>query len=101
MFVIGIVVFCSIPAHAAKQKEFDKYDPPTDLVLTLPDPLLNTKKADLSTDQMPANYNAAQTSALKITPVNVDCNVDVIQNTLGDVSLSNRIYGKCGLHYQY
>lgn len=103
LFVVGAILCCSIPAHATKQKEFDKYDPPSDLILTLPDQLLAAKMVSQSSYQnlVTDNGNATQTSALKSPPVNVNCDVDVIQNTLGNVSFSSRMYGKCGLHYHY
>jgi hypothetical protein len=101
--VIGVVIFLSIPAHAGKQKIFDEFDPPTDLIVTLPDPMLRVDKISQSDSQslLKANHNVTQTSAVKNVPVNVKCDVDVIQNTLIDVPLSSRIFGECGLHYHY
>ena len=99
----GFVLYCSMPAHAGSPKAFDKYDPPSDLILTLPDQELTTEKLSPSINQtvVTHNNNETQTSALKSPPVNVNCNMDVIQNTVGDVPLSNRLFGKCGLQYHY
>ncbi len=101
--VVALALCCSIPAHAGNPKPFDKYDPPTDLILTLPDQALAAEKTgdSLLRNAAAQNNNETQASALKTVPVNVNCNVDVIQNTVGDVPLSNRIFGECGLHYHY
>lgn len=100
---VGFVFCCSTPVHAGAPKAFDKYDPPSDLILTLPDQWPAAKKLSQSSGQgmVTNNNNETQTSALKRTPVNMDCGLDVIQNTLGDVPLTNRIFGECGLHYHY
>lgn len=100
---VSFVFLCSLSAHADSRKAFDKYDPPSDLILTLPDQEFRAEKSSPSINQNIAvqNNNETQTSALKSPPVNVRCNMDVIQNTLGDVPLSNRLFGKCGLQYHY
>ncbi|MCX7091836.1 MAG: hypothetical protein NTY50_00065 [Methylobacter sp.] len=100
---VSFVFLCSLPAHAGSQKAFDKYDPPSDLILTLPDQEFRAEKSSPSINQNVAvrNNNETQTSALKSPPVKVRCNMDVIQNTLDDVPLSNRLFGKCGLQYHY
>ncbi|MGZ4956618.1 MAG: hypothetical protein ACXV8Q_16040 [Methylobacter sp.] len=101
--VTGFVLCCLMPAHAGSQKAFDQSDPPSDLILTLPDKWLADEKMNtLSSSDMSAhNNNEAQAFALKKTPVNVDCDVDVIQNAAGDIPLSNRLFGECDLHYHY
>jgi hypothetical protein len=101
--VVGVVFYLSIPAHAGKQKIFDKLPPPAKLILTLPDRILLTDNINQSDAQgfLKTNHNVTQTSAIKNDPVNVKCDVDVIQNTLTDVPLSSRIFGECGLHYHY
>ncbi len=102
--MLVVVMLCgSKPTYAGKQKAFDKYDPPSDLILALPDQLLITKKVSQLNDQKLVTdiSNATQTASLKRIPVNVNCDVDVIQNILGDVPLASRIFGKCGLHYHY
>jgi hypothetical protein len=103
LVIFGVVLYLSMPAHARKQKTFDKFDPPSDLILTLPDPMPVADKISQPSSQnlMATNHNATQTSAIKNVPVNVKCDVDVIQNTLTDVPLSSRIFGECGLHYHY
>lgn len=84
-------------------KVFDQYDLPSELILTLHDQLLVETKTSLSSDQSQVtnNQNVIQTSAVKSKPVNVNCNVDAIQNTLGYAPLSSRVFGECGLHYHY
>ena len=101
--VIGILLCCAMPVQAQAPKAFDQYNPPSDLVLTLPDPLLEEDKASTSSDQVETtnNQNIMQTSSLKSKPVNVDCDVDVIQNTLNNVPISSRVFGECGFHYHY
>lgn len=101
LVVAGVIFCCSTSAYAGKPKAFDKYDPPSDLILTLPDRLLVATKDSQSSNQnlMAINNNAIQTSTLK--RVNMDCDVNVIQNTLGDMPLTNRIFGECDLHYHY
>ncbi|MFA6051990.1 MAG: hypothetical protein WC762_05315 [Methylobacter sp.] len=100
--VAGFVLCCSISAHAGNSKAFDKPDPPSHLVLTLSDQWLAEEKVS-----QPINRNAAtrnnetQTSALKRTHVNVDCDMDVIENTAADVPLSKQLFGQCDLHYHY
>jgi len=101
--IVGVLLCCSISAQAKAPKAFDQYDPPSDLVLTLPDPLLVGYKASTSRDQDQAtnDQNVMQTSAPKSKPVNVNCDVDVIQNTLNNAPISSRVFGECGLHYHY
>jgi hypothetical protein len=103
--VVNFVLFCSIPAHADNPKAFDKSDPPSDLILTLPDQWPAAEKVSQSINKsMVMTHNSndeAQTPAVKRTPVNVDCDMDVLQNTVGDASLSNRFFGECDLHYRY
>ena len=84
--VAGFVLCCSIPAHAGNSKAFDKSDPPADLILTLPDQWLAAEKVSPSINRSvvtSGNNNETQASALKGVPVNVDCDMDVIQNTVG------------------
>ena len=50
--VIGVLLCCAMPAQAKAPKIFDQYNPPSDLVLTLPDPLLVEDKASTSSDQV-------------------------------------------------
>ena len=101
--VVGVLLCCAMPAQAQAPKAFDQYNPPSDLVLTLPDPLLVEDKASTSGDQVETtnNQNIMQTSSLKSKPVNVNCDVDVIQNTLNNVPISSRVFGECGFHYHY
>ncbi len=103
--VVGFVLYSSIPVHADNPKAFDKSDPPSNLILTLPDQLPVAEKVNHSINNSVLathnNSNEPQTPALKRTPVNVDCDMDVIQNTVGDASLSNRFFGECDLHYHY
>ncbi len=106
--VVCVVLWCSIPAYAgspkAKAKVVDKSDPPADLILTLPDQWQEAGKVSPSINRNMLthnNDNETQASALKRRPVNVDCDMDVIQNTLGDVPLGNRVFGQCDLHYHY
>jgi hypothetical protein len=103
LMIFGFILYLSIPAYARKQKTFDKFDPPSDLILTLPDQMPVTDKASQSNSQslLATNHNTSQTTAIKNVPVNVKCDVDVIQNTLTDVPLSSRIFGECGIHYHY
>ena len=102
---VGFVLCCSIPAHADNPKAFDKSDPPPDLILTLPDQWPVAEKVSQSINKSVVathnNNNETQTPALKRTPVNVNCGMDVVQNTVGDASLSNRFFGECDLHYHY
>ena len=101
--VIGVLLCCAMPAQAKAPKAFDQYNPPSDLVLTLPDPLLVEDKASTSSNQVQVtnDLNIMQTSSLKSIPVNVDCDVYVIQNTLNNVPINSRVFGECGLHYHY
>ena len=101
--VIGVLLCCAMPAQAQAPKAFDQYNPPSDLVLTLPDPLLVEDNTSTSSDQVQVtrDQNILQTSSLKSKPVNVNCDVDVIQNTLNNVPISSRVFGECGLHYHY
>jgi hypothetical protein len=101
--VIGVLLCCAMPAQAKAPKIFDQYNPPSDLVLTLPDPLLVEDNTSTSSDQVQVtnDQNILQTSSLKSKPVNVNCDVDVIQNTLNNVPISSRVFGECGLHYHY
>lgn len=101
--VAGFILSCSIPAHAGDSKAFDKYDPPSDLILTLPDQWPTTEKVNQSINRSEAVHNNSenQTSALQRVPINMDCDINVVQNTAGDVPLSNRFFGECGLHYHY
>jgi hypothetical protein len=103
LIVVYVVFYLSIPAYAGKQKTFDKFDPPSDLILTLPYQMPFSDKTSQSDSKsmLATNHNINQTSAIKNVPVNVKCDVDVIQNTLTDVPLSSRIFGECGLHYHY
>ena len=101
--VIGVLLCCAMPAQAKAPKAFDQYNPPSDLVLTLPDPLLVEDKASTSSDQVQVtnDQNIIQTASPKSKPVNVNCDVDVIQNTLNNAPISSRVFGECGLHYHY
>ncbi len=101
--VVGVLLCCAMPAQAQVPKAFDQYNPPSDLVLTLPDPLLAEDKASTSSNQVQVtnDQNILQTSSIKSKPVNVDCDVDIIQNTLNNVPISSRVFGECGLHYHY
>jgi hypothetical protein len=101
--VAGVLLCCAMPVQAQVPKTFAPYDPPSDLVLTLPDPLLAEAKASASSDQVQVtnDQNILQTSLPKSKPVNVNCDVDVIQNTLNNVPISSRVFGECGLHYHY
>jgi hypothetical protein len=101
--VIGVLLCCAMPAQAQDPKTFEQFDPPSDLVLTLPDPLLVEDKASTSSNQvqMTNDQNILQTSSLKSKPVNVNCDVDVIQNTLNNVPISSRVFGECGFNYHY
>jgi len=102
--VAGFVLCYSTPAYAGNSKAADKSDPPPDLILTLPDQWLAAEKVVPSINQNVAtrsNSNETQATALKRVPVNVGCDMDVIQNTAGDVSLSKQLFGECDLHYHY
>ena len=101
--VVGVLLCCAMPAQAQAPKAFDQYNPPSDLALTLPDPLLAEDKASTSSNQIQVtnDQNIMQTSSLKSKPVNVNCDVDVIQNTLNNVPISSRVFGECGFHYHY
>lgn len=103
LVIVGVILYCSIPVYAGSPKAFDKYNPPSDLILTLPDQGLTQDKItpSISPNLIAHDNNETQTSALKSPPVNVNCNMDIIQNTVGDVPLSNRLFGKCGLQYHY
>ncbi len=101
--VAGFVLCCSITTYAGTPKAFGK-PVSQNLILTLPDQWLAAEKASPSITSnvlVHHNSNETQTFALKRKPVNVDCDMDVVQNTLGDVSLSNRFFGECDLHYHY
>jgi len=100
----GIILCCAIPAYAGSPKPLDKLAPPPDLILTLPDDqwLAEEKAKPLTNSNMAArNNNETQAFAVKKVPVNVKCDVDVIQNTVNEVPLSNRLFGECDLHYHY
>ncbi|MGZ4968782.1 MAG: hypothetical protein ACXV8O_00085 [Methylobacter sp.] len=101
--IIGIVLCCSLPAHAGKPKKaVDKPKAPVDLILTMPDQWLAEKNASPSVNlNMAAQNNDNQAFTSKKAPVKVKCDVDVIQNTLSEVPLSNRLFGECDLHYRY
>ena len=101
--VVGIFLCCTFPAQAKSPQAFDQFTPPSDLVLTLPEPLLAEKQDSLSSDRntVTTDQNFMQTSTVKSKPVNVNCGVDVIQNNLNNASISNRVYGQCGLQYHY
>jgi hypothetical protein len=100
--VAGFVLCCSIPTHAGNPKAFDKSDSSSHLILTLSDQWLEAEKASQPINQSAATRNnETQTSALKRTHVNVDCDMDVIENTAGDVPLSKQLFGQCDLHYHY
>ena len=96
MGVVGALLCCAMPAQAKAPKAFDQYDPPSVLVLTLPDPLLVETKARTSSDQVETTngQNIIQTASPKCRPVNVNCDVDIIQNTLNNVP--NRVVGSLG-----
>lgn len=101
--VVGVLLCCAMPAQAQAPKAIDQYNPPSDLVLTLPDPLLVEDNTSTSSSQVQVttDQNILQTSSLKSKPVNVNCDVDVIQNTLNNVPISSRVFGECGFHYHY
>lgn len=102
--VAGFVLCCSIPAHAGNSKAVDKSDPPPDLILTLPDQWLAAENVSSSISQNVAahsNNTEPQATTQKKVPVNVDCDMDVIQNPVGDVPLSSQVFGECDLHYHY
>jgi hypothetical protein len=100
--IAGFVLCCSIPAYAGNPKAFDKSDPPSHLILTLSDQWLAEEKVSQPINQgAVTRNNETQTSALKRTPVNVDCDMDVIESTAGDVPLSKQLFGECDLHYHY
>ena len=103
LLVVGVVLYLSESAQAGKQKSFDKYDPPSDLILTLPDLMPVTEKFTQPSAEslLAVNHSAIQSSAIKKAPVNLKCDVDVIQNTVVDVPLSSRIFGECGFNYHY
>ena len=97
--VVGIFLCCVTPAQAKTPLAFNRFTPPSDLVLTLPEPLLAEKQDSLSSGRntVENGQNAMQTSTVKSKPVTVNCGVDVIQNNLNDAAISNRVYGECGL----
>jgi len=99
----GIIFCCSFSAHAKTLKIVDPYISPSDLILTLPDPLLVEAKVSQLKDHntLTNDQNVIQSSSVKSNPVNVNCGVDVIQNNLNNASISNRVFGECGLHYHY
>ena len=101
--VVGVLFCCAMPAQAQAPKATEQYNPPSDLVLTLPDPLLVEDNTSTSSSQVQVttDQNILQTSSLKSKPVNVNCDVDVIQNTLNNVPISSRVFWECGLHYHY
>ena len=101
--VVGIFLCCAFPAQAKTPLAFDQFNTPSDLVLTLPEPLLAEKQDSLSSDRntVTNDQNIMQTSTVKSKPVNVNCGVDVIQNNLNNASINNRVYGECGLQYHY
>ena len=99
----GVIFCCSFPAHAKTSKIVDSYISPSDLILTLTDPLLVEVKVSQLNDHntLTNDQNVIQSSSVKSNPVNVNCGVDVIQNNLNNASISNRVFGECGLHYHY
>ncbi|MGZ5028675.1 MAG: hypothetical protein ACXWE9_13165 [Methylobacter sp.] len=100
---IGIILCCSLPAHAGKAKKMiDKPKTPVNLILTMPEQWLGEEKANQSVNlNMAAHNNDNPAFTAQKVPVNVKCDVDVIQNTVNEVPLSNRLFGECDLHYHY
>ena len=80
---VGIFLCCAFPAQAKPPLAFDRFTPPSDLVLSLPEPLLAEKKDSLSSDgnTVTNDQNVLQTSTVKSKPVNVNCGVDVFKTT--------------------
>ncbi|TRX03314.1 hypothetical protein [Candidatus Methylobacter oryzae] len=101
--VAGLIVYCSAPAQTGRPKALNKPVPRPDLILTLPDQPFAEEKTTSSVNSNVAanNRNENQVFTTKKIPVNVDCDMDVIQNTLDDIPLSNRIFGECDFHYHY
>ncbi len=101
--VAGLIICCSAPAQTNRPKALNKPVPRPDLILTLSDqPFVEEKTTP------PVNWNVAvkhnkenQVFTVKRVPVKVNCDMDVIQNTLVDAPLSDRIFGECDLHYHY
>ena len=103
LLVVGVVLYLSESAQAGKQKSFDKNDQPSDLILTLPDLMPVTEKISqpITESLLAVNHNAIQSSAIKKAPVNLKCDVDLIQNSVVDIPISSRIFGGCGFNYHY
>jgi hypothetical protein len=77
---VGIFFCCVLPAQEKTPLAFNQLNPPSDLVLTLPEPLLSEKKDSLSSgrNRVTTEQNVLQTSPVKSKPVTANCGVNVI-----------------------
>lgn len=108
LFVISSVTGYSIPAFAAAHQKSkvaiqkNKTHPAIDLKLDLSEKWKDPE-AGIQAVNNKNQYtgNEIQKSSLNRSPVKVNCNMDIIQNTLNDVPLSSRLFGECGLNYHY
>jgi hypothetical protein len=104
------VIYCSmllaLPfiAHAAPP-ETDKLSQSSELILSLPDRAISSNDQNwLNTSLHPDDIgNSKQLIAnnKKKLPVNLDCGMDLYQNTTPDTPLSSRLTGECDFKYHY
>jgi len=99
-----MAVFHSVAAYsdAPSPETFNKS---AKLILNLPDEIIKTDNSTGSQYSFQTqNLGEAKqliAGAKKNTPLNVDCGMDVYQNTGPDISLSSRLTGECDLKYKY
>lgn len=105
----SLIAVCVMVFHVAVAKS-DAISPETfnkshGLILNLPAEDIKTEDSSWSTHSlavMPKSRdNNIIASGSKKTPLNVDCGMDVYQNTGPDISLTSRLTGECDFKYHY
>ena len=99
-----LLVFHSVAAKSDAPPP-ETFNESSELILTLPD---NEIKGDepvwsAHSFQIQNGGDGSQIMAggKKKTPLDVNCGMDVYQNTAPDVPLGNRLTGECDLKYHY
>lgn len=104
--LICLLAFQSIPAKSNPPSTKTQPEQPRELILSLPSQDAPVGGKPTWSENLRPLQNADDTNPIiaggkKKPAVNVDCGMDVYQNSGPDISLTSRLTGECDLKYRY
>ena len=102
VMIICLMVFHSVSAKSAPPKPKQNTTSQPALILTLPEQIPSSGINGLTNSASNAGIeNQIIAEHHKKAPVDLDCDMNLLQNTSPDVSLTGRLSGECDVKYHY